>query len=217
MYDYLIKFQDKNTKFRKWKVKDKNKFMQAQGNQNMINDALIYDCLEDKDIALSKDELKYALLLIRDKSLNDEIVFDFICESCEEDYEYVADITDIANVQMKELKELEYNGVVFDMHRIPNREFFNEKIMNVNEQQYEFIYFVLSIKSINGNASLSFDEILEYINELDIDIFENILKQWNIMKFTLTLQKSVACPHCNSETLYDFDYFPGFFPESWDA
>ena len=54
-YDFSADLMGKKIKFRKWKVKDKKKFFENPNNVLKTKEALVYDCLEDKNIALSDD------------------------------------------------------------------------------------------------------------------------------------------------------------------
>lgn len=216
-YDYSVKIRDFNVKFRKWKVKDKKKFIANKDNKIALKESLVYDCLEDKKLALSEEEFKFMLIQIREASLSDKIEFNFICSNCDKEFNYIADLTEIMKGEYKNYGDISYKGHRFTIGSILNRDFYEEMIQNsiLDETNY-LIDFMLHIKSYNDNDAFTFEELNEIINNLDIDIFEHIFTKWEEMRFKVNNIHNVICPHCNFEELYEFDDLPHFFPDSWD-
>ena len=75
-----IKLGNKELTIRKWKGRDKKKFMAAVNaellDEQEITNSLVYDCIEE-DVALSDDEFKYMLSKIRAYSLGEDISIEF--------------------------------------------------------------------------------------------------------------------------------------------
>ena len=216
-YKERVKLHNKLIKFRKWKVKDKNKFIANKDDLILGKEALVYDCLENKNLALSEEEYKFMLIQIREKSLSKKIQFTFKCGVCSTEFDYTANLTEIIKPTFEKYGTLESDSVVFQMQRVPNRVFYSEVINSCESDSETFIAdFILHVKSYNGNDALSFNDINEIINEMDIELFEDIFKQWEQMRFKTSNISDVKCSTCGSVETYEFDDLPGFFPESWN-
>lgn len=208
--------RNKNIKFRKWKVKDKNKFIQNKENPEIIKQALVYDCIED-DVTLSDEEYKYMLMKIRQASISNPIAWIFSCTKCNETFEYEANLDEIMKPDFQEYGDLIEEDVIFTMGNIINQEFYDSKMGESTIPEVSLITdFVLHIKSINDNDGYSFDDIIDYINDMDVDVFEKIMEKWETMRFKVNNIHEVTCPHCNNVELYEFDDLPGFFPDNWN-
>lgn len=216
-FQFIAKIRDKNIKFRKWKVKDKNKFISAKDDQKSTKEALVYDCLQDKKIALSEDEYKYLLIKIRETSLPDKIHYVFECSSCKENFNYEADLVKIMHPQFQKYSKIEYAGHKFEITGVRNREFYDNAVLNCSNDEERFmIDFILHIKSYNDNDGLSFKDLNDIIDNLDVNDFENLYNQWEQMRFKVQGIADVKCPHCSEVEAYEFDDLPGFFPDSWN-
>lgn len=216
-YDFSTNIRNKEVKYRKWKVKDKKKFLAYKDDRILLKEALVYDCLEDKKIALSEEEFKYMLIHIREASLSNRVKYVFPCSVCNEEFEYITDLIEIMKPVYKDYGLIEYKGHSFIMDSIINRSFYEQFVLEaVSFEAAQLIDFMLHIKSYNDNDAFTFEELNDIINELDIEVFENIFKQWDDMRFKVDNTHIVKCPHCGFEELYEFDDLPEFFPDSWN-
>lgn len=217
VYQYTTKIRDKSVKFRKWKVKDKKKFQANKDNPVAFKEALVYDCLEDEKIALSEEEYRYMLMIIRDATLKDRITYTFNCENCEEDYDYEANLVEIMKPEFEPYGDIIVNDRIFTMGELRNRGHYEEVMAAFigEEEQKDLIDFILHVHAYNDNDGLDFEEIFNIVNDLDIDEFEYIFVEWNKMKFKMDNVQEVVCPHCGNKELFEFDALPDFFPESW--
>jgi len=219
-YKFVLKIGNKQIKFRKWKVKDKKKYINSTNTEDdiSIKEAIVYDCIDDKNIVLSEDEFRYALINIRAESVKTALVYNFECSSCENAYEFVTDVKDVVKPVFEKYKPIavvssdtSYN---IELGELCNRKFYEETMLKY-KNEVDIADFVLHIQSFNGDVSLTFDEIINIINEMDIDAFDKIFQEWVKTKFKLNMVSTVMCPHCNHEEQYLFDEFPGFFPSNW--
>jgi len=217
VYNLTTKIRDKNIKYRKWKVKDKKKFITNLKNQVLIKEALVFDCIEDKKIGLSDDEYKYILVKIRESSISDSVKFTFICDECLGDFEYIADLNKIMSTDFEPYGDIVFKDHIFTMGEILNRDFYESAISIVpqNEEKY-LVDFILHIKAYNDNDAFNFEEINNIVNDLDVDAFEEIFKKWESMRFKMCNVHDVECEHCQNIMKFEFDDLPGFFPDSWD-
>jgi len=215
--EFSIKLSDKTIKARKWKVKDRNKFVSGDASDiSRIQEALVYDCLLTNSIALSDEEYKFVLCKIREQSIKTPIMYTFDCTQCKEEFEYIAVLSDIIKPKYKKYEPIKNGTHSFCMGPIRNRVFYTEKLQSVSsESEREYIDFLLHIQAYNNNDALTFDDLVDCINELDVDVFEQIFNEWNSMKFRIDCTHSVQCPHCKYSEMYEFDDLPNFFPDSW--
>ena len=216
IYDQEVKLRGKMIKFRKWKVKDKKKYLENINNIPVAREALIYDCLEDKKIALDEEELKFMIVQIRMASLSDPIQYSFVCEDCTSPYEFAANLKEIITLDGNSQGEIAFGNTVFEMGSILNKEFYQSMYLSAKTQdEKDLIDFMLHVKSFNGNDGFTFEMLNEFISEMDAIEFEKIFIQWQIMRTRVNNVGPVHCPHCGHEEWYEFDALPGFFPKSW--
>jgi len=214
-YPYSMDFKGKKLNFRKWKVKDKNKILAHKDDPIILKEALVFDCLENKQIGISTEEYNYILTRIREKSLSYKIQYKFQCDSCANYFNHEINLNEVITSTFSDYSDITFDTHTFKMHDIPNRDFYEKAIANKPEAEIFMLDFFLHIKSYNDNEAFSLEDITEIINELDVEDFEMIIDQWNKMKFTVDKTHLIQCPHCEEEELYIFDSMPGFFPSSW--
>lgn len=215
-YDYKTKIRGKNINFRKWKVKDKKKFLSNQDNQKIIREALVYDCLEDKTIALSDDEFKFMLFNIRYKSIPEPLLMEMECGECDEGFDLEIQYNDAVSVQGDDkYSEIEVRKHIFKMKDIKNRDFYEDMILNTEDpEEKKLIDFILHIDSYN-DQDYDFDKMNEIIINLDVEDFEDIFIKWEKMRFQCNTISLVECPKCQYSDHFEFEHFPYFFPDSW--
>lgn len=205
---FTVKINNKEVKFRKWKLKDKLKLEKAK-SQKDIRDALVYDCLESK-VILDDYEYQYILMQIRDKTLNTPLKYTLECPKCSKEFEYNANIQEVFKPKEADYTPIIVGDVKIELQSVMNQDFYNSKFLE--SETKELVDFILHIKSINGNMSMSFDEVLSYLNEMDLDVFEEIFKQWEEKRFNIIKTHDVSCPHCDHKFEVLFDTLPNFFP-----
>jgi hypothetical protein len=216
-YKYTVKVRDKEIKFRKWKIRDKKNFIEAfKANDGLKVQALVYDCIEDPNIALSDEEFKWVILNIRAKSIGETLSFDIYCDNCKKYFEKDEKIVDIHRPNFKPFGILKSGNIEIEMGNIPNKEYYEDAIQQCNTpEERTFVDFLYHIKKLNGSDAFTFDTLYEFVNELDIDVGEDIFKQWDAMKFSFDTVKEVRCPYCNTKQDIWYDELYGFFPENW--
>ena len=103
------------------------------------------------------------------------------------------------------------------MSPIKNQDFYDKMIIatDIVEEKY-LVDFILHIKTYNDDDTLTFDTILDEINELEVDVAEEVFKQWEEMRFKTTNVETIICPECGFSEKYEFDALPDFFPKSWN-
>lgn len=213
-----VSLRDRKINFRKWKVKDRTLYKQAleQGDNILKRQALVYNCLENPETPLDNEEANYLLLCIRAKSLKEPIRYTFKCPVCGEIFDTEVDLKLILNIESKPYGVIKTDQYSIAMQGIRNKGFY-EKSMNETKDPYNkyLLDFCLHVKSLNNNDTLTLDTLMTFINELDVDVFEEIFKQWEDMRFKIDMSTDITCPHCESVIPLILDDLPSFFPDSW--
>jgi len=207
---FEIDLGHKIVKARKWKAKDRKNFKKAvlatgDVDKSIVNE-LVLNCLEDQSIALSNEEIQYILIEIRKLSISDSIDFEYTCRNCEKDNKEKVLIDSINKKEFKPWSEV--NGIEFG--DIRNAKFYNEN----KDEDDDIKEIAFHIVSINGDISKTFNEIIEYLDNMDINEFDEILNAFNEMKLTIDNTKEFICS-CGHKQIFEFDEIPGFFPDSW--
>ena len=216
VYPFNINVGNKEIFFRKWKVKDRKKYIHGLKNDVLVDvqDALVYDCLENKDLNLDFDEYEYVLTRIRIATFGKNIEVELNCDKCNSKFSYSIDIEKshkpsfISNsVKTSELE--------FELDQIKDRKTFIDKYLDcLTLEEGMYLEFISRIRTINGNE-VTDEEIEDIMDELDADEAEEIFSQYSKNKFKLDKINTIVCPNCGAEELYEFDDLPGFFPTSW--
>lgn len=208
-----IQLKDQEITFRKWKGKDKKNFMKEMSqpvpDEIKIMQALVYNCIEEKDIVLSTDEFKYVISMIRAASLGNEIDYNFFCTECENTVDRKYYITDIIKGKYGHGNTIQAKGVDITLGDIRNKEFYMKKI-----QEGSIFDFLLRIKEINGNDSFDLEFLMDFFDELDLDVLDDVLQQYDDIRFKVDDINDFVCD-CGHIESYHFDELPEFFPSQW--
>lgn len=232
-YPYEVYIRDQLFKFRSWKIKDKKKYLSwtskisddnsAELNAEIvfnIRKCLVLDCIEG-DTPITPDEYQYLLVAIRTVSVNHIIELTLGCEKCGKEFGFELNLSKAIKTDCEEFKtitiEVEKNDqkLKFKMGRIRSQEVYDNYISK-SESEFEslFVDLVMHVHSINGKL-LSSEDMFAVFNSIDVDVFENIIKQWEPQRFKTDNNIGVVCKHCNHVEEVMVDDIPGFFPISW--
>ena len=211
-----IKLNNREITIRKWKAKEKKEFLNTVRNSESLDtlqDVLVYNCIEEK-VALNADEFKYVLTQIRSYSLGDEIELEFFCDSCKTKFLNTIKLGSVVKPLISDKKEIKSKNYKIKLGEIRNVDFYKEttKANPTEERDYDFY---LRIQSINGDDSMTLDEIVQLFDEMDIDEFDSIFNQWEDIRFKIDDSADISCKNCETVVKYSFDEIPGFFPPSW--
>lgn len=208
-----INVGSKKITIRKWKGKDKKAFLNALKSDtqesNSIIDALVYSCVEE-NVVLDIQELKYILSRIRAISLGDEFEIDLTCASCNTTSKHKFNITDVIKSEFGSIDEIVSGETHIKLGKIRNKDVYMKKV-----SEDEIFDLLLRVESFNGDDSFTLEELIAKFDDLDIDVLEDVLNQWEDNKFVVNDINEVVCPKCKNVELYSFDAIPNFFPETW--
>lgn len=208
--------KDKEITIRKWKAREKKEFLNTVRNSESLDtlqDTLVYNCIEEK-VAFNADEFKYVLTQIRSYSLGEDIELEFFCDDCKKKFLNTIKLSRIVKPVFSDKNEIKTKNYKIKLGDIRNVDFYKETIKN-NPQEEKDYDFYLRIMSINGDDSLTLNEIIDLFDNMDIDEFDSIFQQWEDIRFKIDDTAEVKCKNCDSAVKYIFDEIPGFFPPSW--
>ena len=207
---------NKELTIRKWKAKEKKEFLNTvRTNQSLdsLQDVLVYNCIEE-NVALNAEEFKYIMTQIRSYSLGNEIELEFYCDDCKSKFLKTIELDKIIIPIFSNKNEIKTKNHNIKIGSIKNPNFYKQ-IINENPEYADEYDFYLRISDIDSNDTLTLGEIVEFFDNMDIDEFDEIFKQWEDIKFKVNDIADIECPTCEKSTKYDFDEIPGFFPGSW--
>ena len=215
-YNFSTKIRDKEVKYRKWKVKDKKKYTKALMEKNAIDiaDALVYDCIEDKNLSLTSNEYRYMLMKIRCETVGSFATFKFNCNNCNEEFEIEEDINNVLIPHYKDYGTLKTDNVTLKMGPIKNKQTFNEYLIDAKTpREIYLIEFLIQIEEINGEDVFTIEYLNDFIDNLDYGDAEELFYQWEEMLFDIYTKHEATCPHCNHTDEYNFEKIPDFYPD----
>ena len=211
-----VKLNNQEITIRKWKAKEKKEFLNTVRNSESLDtlqDVLVYNCIEEK-VALNADEFKYVMTQIRSYSLGDEIELEFFCDSCKSKFLNTIKLQEIIKPIISNLKEIETKNYRIKLGNIRNVDFYKETIKNNPNEEKDYDFY-LRIESINGDESMTLEEIVELFNEMNIDEFDSVFERWEDIRFKIDDTSEISCKNCEDTVKYSFDEVPGFFPPAW--
>lgn len=202
-YPLTMSIRGKVYHYRPWKVKDMKKYRDHQDDETQSS-ALVCDCIKE-EATFDTFEFMYALIRIRQASVPDKISYQFKCPDCEEPYEYSVDIDEIIDTNYADYVPVEIGDKTFVFQDIQNRELYERLEKN------DITDLICHIKTVNGEA-YTLEETISIVDDLNIAEFRKLQKEFNDMRFKITLTGKVVCPHCGHETTMIFDTIPDFVP-----
>ncbi len=210
-----IELNGKKIRFRKWKVKDKRNLDKAQTTPER-RQIFVYDCLEDPNTPLDIEEYNYVLACIRDFSLHSPLEYSVECPSCHHKFSMGQTALQAVTPIFAKYELIEFKGHIIEVGNVKNKKIYEEAVLKAATAVERYITdFALHIKKIDGSDVSNLDEIISFIEELDVDDYEYIFERWDEMRFKCNVIHPVVCPECKKVNDIDFSDMPTFFPASW--
>jgi len=221
----VILREGKKIHIRKWKVKDrkafKNLIQETQGeiSPQLLASVLVFPCILEKNVLLTEDEIKYIITLLREISISDEFTFKFYCdnEDCEEENEVQIKVKDVNKFNQSNWSTVSISDsdtITFG-ERVQAQFYFNTIFDSKTQEEKNIADLAMHIVKFNDDDTKSFSETLEIIENLDINIQDKILEEYNKQKFTQDAIYEVQCKKCLRKQTFLFDEIPDFLPKSW--
>ena len=230
-FPFAVSIRDKVFKFRSWKIKDKKNYLSCKSrirddledNEKVslveeLRKVLVLNCIEG-DEPITPDEYQFLLVAIRCESINHKIELTLECDKCGEEFEFDLNLKSAIKTDVEKFKtiivDVPKGTLKFKMGRVGSQSVYDD-FMSKSESQFEALYvdFVQHVHSINGKVYSSEDKF-KMFNSIDVQVFEDIIKQWEPQRFKIDNVIGVVCTHCNHVDEVIVDDIPGFFPLSW--
>lgn len=209
-----IKFNNRTIRFRKWKVKDK-KLLDSCKSEIEKRKVYVYNCLENPNEALDLEEFNYVLANIRDYSLSKPLEYEVTC-SCGETLDVTMLASEIVTAKNADYTPIAFGDVIIELCNVRDQNLYEETVLGAVTMSERYISdFAMHIKSINS-SDVDYKEAIEFIENLDVDVYENIFKKWEIQRFKCSFEHSVTCKKCHKETVYNFEDMKDFYPSTWN-
>lgn len=219
---YPIKLGDKTVQVRKWKGKDRNVFKKLLANTNTkpkeILNTMVIECLQDKDVALSPDMLEYLFIKVRELSISDNFDVKWKCANpeCNEVNNINLNVNDVFSTSFEGYSEINVQDYKFEIKAPVNAKFYNKAIQDISQDtDVEIVEFALCVSAVNNEIDFTFDELVEFLEELDTETIDQIIYMFNKMKFKIDKIHELTCEKCKQKVKYEFDEIPDFFPQNW--
>lgn len=208
---------------RKWKVKDRKKFKETIINkgENLtakdISDVLIFPCIQEKNILLTEEEQKYISSIIREISIGETFKFSFLCDAdeCDNVTELELKISDVNKPKFSNWSTVEISGIPVEFGEKIKPDFYFTKLNGASTEEKQDIDLAAHILKVGDEDALTFDEIMAMLEELDSDVYDKFVEEYNKQRFVQDNVHSVKCSKCSKEQMFAFDEIAGFFPASW--
>lgn len=213
--------KNKVVKYRGWKTKDEKAYLILQETKDETTDddfykVLIEPCLENKNVYLTDDELQYLLIEIRKKSLGETFNIQYICqnEECGKPNEVDVNFKQIMTYKGDSVGTFKDKTMTVQFGDIKNIKSYKDKIKDKTVTEKKFIEMVMRIENITIGEELhdtfTFEEISDYIDNLDVAVYDKLLTYYLEHSSDLTLAGDFTCMYCNHENKFIFDEIPNF-------
>jgi len=225
-YDHtLVIRDDKQVKLRKWKVKDRKNFKKLieEKAENItpfeLAAVLVFPCLEDKNILLSEEEIKYVLTELRSISISSDFNFTFMCqnEECSEMNTIKLDLKDVSKPVSSSWSAVTIDDIEIEFGEKCSPKFYYEKMYGAKTPEdrtlTDLALHIVRVGEYDG--VIKFEEMMSQFEEMDTDFQDAIMSEYKKQKFTQDNLYECTCQKCNSKQTFIFDEIPDFLPKSW--
>lgn len=211
----------KKVKFRPWKTKDEKAFLTFIETVDKVTDKDFYEylirpCLENPNMFFSSAEVQALLIEIRKVSMGESFDLKFICKNddCKRVNELTVEFIDITNFKEDSVSIFDNNNLKITFGDIKNVDTFHKKIENQNAIEQVFIEMIMRIEKIELNTemhdSFTYEEVYEFIDNLDVKDFDALLKFYNENRASISLKGEFECMFCKHPNKFLFDEIPNF-------
>lgn len=216
----IINLGNKEVGYSGWKTKHrklfKEKMTKLSNNSEKeetlkaMFDSLVYPCL-DRKITLTPNELQYLLVLIRIKSLGDDLKIERGCKHCFQTFDYDFKLSEVFNPEIPNKNEFKFKNVNFKL-KVPDAEKYN-RILFTSEFD-DLKNLIYHIETIN-NEEYSIKDLVDVFEDFSTKDIDDLIELFNSTQLTINSTRTIACPICGKEEEYGFDDIPDFIPREW--
>lgn len=209
---------------RKWKAKDRNRFkavVEEKGDNLSaidISRTLVFPCIQEKDILLTEEEIKFISSVIREISISPEFNYTYVCtdDTCNKTNKVTIQIKDVNKPVSSPWAEVDINGGKITFGERVKPQFYYETLFKYkSEAERSTVDLAMHIVKVQDDDSMSFKEIITFLEDLDTDIIDKIQEEYNKQKFTQDNITELTCEACGKKQKFIFDEIDDFFPKTW--
>jgi hypothetical protein len=210
-----------------WTTKTKKDFVRSlKKNGKSIDEYTIFKDLffpyiEPNNEYYTINETQYLLYNIRKISAKTDLDFLISCAECGEAIEVQCDMEDLVFYEEGKIP-LEKDGIswVNINDSLSWRNFSStkkgvEKFFEITDKYSDEspvgLEMALSIAKINDKEIQNLDEILEELENLSLDRYNELLKTYDEIKSQFEIKIEKTCPNCDYTDTYYFESIPEFF------
>ena len=217
-----IKVGSRTLEIKAWKTKEEKAYLiykeQAELDEHSVFDILLRPCIKDSDkYNFTSNEEIYIMTKIREISMGNDITLNFTCTECDKFQDREISLNDIViytpeNYYNVKIDDYEF---IFNKNDSPK---FKERVLKAGSQvEQEFVALVMSITEIKIKKvvydTFTFDELYEFINDLDTNTFDKLYAEYAKMVDSLTMNYKINCLFCDTVNENSLERIPGFL---WD-
>jgi hypothetical protein len=193
---------------------------QTLENFNKVLDVIIYDHIDNPDLYMSEVEQQYVALKIRSVSIDDKILFHGICPACKELNEVQTNIS--SNLWYEEIKYPKTNEQLeIEYVDIESKSDFENKVSEyIDDIDYDDlttesdIEMAMHIKKLYPDgAVMSYNEILDWMDTLDLKNLKIVLSDLADCSAKLKLEAEHTCDSCGETHVFETIEMPNVFAE----
>jgi DNA-directed RNA polymerase subunit M/transcription elongation factor TFIIS len=206
--------KNKIVEVKPWKTKTKKDFLKIVKakqldivEEDLVN-SLVLPYVTPNDIYFSSDEIQYLLVILREISINENIITELICKKCNESFDVSKNVKDFCKYQTSQYPVTIGKYTWRDIKSSNSVQNISKK--HPDELQND-IEMLLHIEAIDGKMVESFEEILDYFENLELDESKTIYEDYDKVKSKLSLEFDETCPKCGDRNTYYFETIPNFF------
>lgn len=220
-FPYELKFGKKLVKYRGWKTRDEKAYLILTESKEELEDKDLYDtlvlpCLENKAMYFTDAELQMLMIEIRKKSLGESFDVKFICKNdkCKTVNDTQVPFDDIVEFRNDTVSNLKVDDIEFFFGDVKNQKLLTERTNGKTNVEKIFIEMVMRIEKLivkdEVEDTFTYDEITEYMDDLDTKIFDKLIEYYTQNLSSITLKGHLMCHRCGHDNEFLFDEIPNF-------
>jgi hypothetical protein len=210
----IILGKNKSVTITPWKAITKKNFLNIlkDKRENISEDdilkTLVHPYIDNTDLYLSSAEIQVILRHLREISIGAEIEFTLECDNCNKEFETISTLNDISTYQPNTYPcDLgNYSWVDID-----NKDTLKTAFKKYKREPEKLIELLLHIDKIDGNPIKSFNEVIDYYNNLTLPEEKELMEDFRKVESYFKISSYFRCTHCDVNKEYSFDVIPGFF------
>lgn len=220
-FPYEIKFGKKIVKFRGWKTRDEKAYLILTESKEELEDKDLYDtlvipCIENKTMYFTDAELQMLIIEIRKKSLGESFDVKYICKNdkCKTVNDIQVQFDEIVNFKNDTVSNIKIDNMEIFFGDVKNQTLLQERTNDKTNVEKLFIEMVMRIEKLiiddTVEDTFTYDEITEYIDDLDTKIFDKMIAYYTENLSSISLKGHLMCHRCGHDNEFIFDEIPNF-------